>query len=82
MRRLKEWISLGAWAESTIRKSLPQAVALTNGTLAISVALNGRIVTNGEGLAVNCACAGQRIRKGVPCKVNRSVGWRRLHDKL
>src|ERR1039457_2601874 len=39
IRRLKERISLGAWAESTIRKSLPQAVALTKGMLAISVAL-------------------------------------------
>src|SRR5271165_288814 len=44
MLRLKDAMSLGACTMSTIRKSLPQAVAFRKGTLAISVLLgDGRV---------------------------------------
>src|SRR5208283_2862747 len=41
-------MSPGAWAKSMIRKSLPQAVALTKGTLDISVALYGGSLGHGH----------------------------------
>src|ERR1035437_10160411 len=76
IRRLKEQISPGAWAKSMIRKSLPQAVALTNGILAISVALGGCAFGHGhhQRQLLHFSCQGFLLRKiGLNCELHAAM---------
>src|SRR5271157_5266714 len=58
MRRLNKWM---------IRKSLPQAVAFTKGTLAISVALGDRGVRHSHDLGKVHYCLSERLLLGAKC---------------